>query len=102
MGLQHPPPPASEPRMNRHKNARMTPFGRALLVRRVRVEGWCVAHAAHAAGVSERTVYKWLARFRDGGESALWDRSSAPSRPAHRLSPDRVARLAALRHARLS
>jgi len=88
--------------MNRYKNARMTPFGRALLIRRVREEGWRVAHAAQAAGVSERTAYKWLARFRIGGETALQDKSSAPSRPAHRLSPDRIADIAALRHERLS
>jgi transposase InsO family protein len=88
--------------MNTHKNARMTPFGRALLVHRVRAEGWRVADAAQAAGVSERTAYKWLGRFRDGGERALWDKSSAPSRPAHRLAPDRVERIAALRYERLS
>ncbi|WP_414475456.1 leucine zipper domain-containing protein [Microvirga sp. M2] len=88
--------------MNSHKNARMTPFGRALLVRRVRGEGWRVADAAQAAGVSARTAYKWLARFRIGGEGGLQDASSAPLRPAHRLSPDWIAGIAALRHQRLS
>ena len=48
--------------MNSHKNARMTPFGRGLLVRRVREQNWRVAVAAQAAGVSERTAYRWLAR----------------------------------------
>ena len=88
--------------MNSHKNARMTPFGRALLVRRVREEGWRVACAAQAAGVSARTAYKWLARFRTGGEAALRDKSSAPSCCAHRLPPDAVERIAALRRQRLS
>jgi transposase InsO family protein len=88
--------------MNSHKNARMTPFGRALLVQRVRQEGWRVTDAAQAAGVSERTAYKWLARFREGGEAALHDKSSAPLRPAHRLAPDLVERITALRHERLS
>ena len=53
-----------EPRMNVHKNARMTVHGRALLVRRVIEEGWTVASAADAAGCSERTGFKWLARYR--------------------------------------
>lgn len=88
--------------MNSHKNARMTPFGRALLVRRVRAQGWRVAEAAQAAGVSARTAYKWLARFRTGGERALQDNSSAPARPAHRLAPEQLARIAALRRQRLS
>ena len=51
-----------EPRMNTHKNARMTVHGRALLVKRIEDEDWPVAEAARAAGVSERTAYKWLAR----------------------------------------
>ena len=59
-----------------HGNARLTPFQRALLCERVREEGWTVEEAADAAGCSERTVYRWLAR-RDAGESMM-DRSSAP------------------------
>ena len=54
--------------MNMHKNARLTPQGRLLLVQRVREQGWTVAAAAGAAGLSERTAYRWLARYRAGGE----------------------------------
>lgn len=52
--------------MNLHKHARLTPRGRALLVERVVDHGLRVEEAAHAAGVSVRTAYKWLAwpRFR--------------------------------------
>jgi DNA-directed RNA polymerase specialized sigma24 family protein len=50
--------------MNRHKNARTTPYGRSLMVRRVRELGWPATQAAEAAGVSVRTVRKWLARQR--------------------------------------
>ena len=64
--------------MNMHQNARLTPAGRALLVRRVREEGHSVAHVAQAVGVSGRTVRKWLARFADEGPAGLNDRSSRP------------------------
>ncbi|KAB2839769.1 MAG: helix-turn-helix domain-containing protein, partial [Burkholderiales bacterium] len=91
------PDPASEPRMNTHKNARMTVHGRALLVKRVDSEGWGVAEAASAAGVSERTAFKWLARSRSGGERMLHDRSSAPARCPHRLPAATVAEIERLR-----
>jgi transposase InsO family protein len=64
--------------MNRPKNAALTPIGRALLISRVRQEGWTVASAAEAAGVSRRTAYKWLARFDAEGHAGLQDRSSRP------------------------
>jgi transposase InsO family protein len=88
--------------MNTHKNARMTVHGRALLVRRVVEAGWPVARAAEAAGVSERTGYKWLARYRAGGERMLQDRSSAPARCPHRLSAATVAALEGLRRERMT
>lgn len=65
--------------MNSHKHARLTPIGRALLVSRVLELGWTVAAAAQAAGVSCRTGYKWLARFRAEGAGGLVDRSSRPA-----------------------
>ena len=52
--------------MNMHKNARLTPQGRLLLVRRVIEQGWTVVSAASAAGLSERQAYRWLARYRSG------------------------------------
>jgi len=52
-------------------------------------------------GVSERTVRKWLARWRAGGEPALNDRSSAPVRQ-RRLAPAQVAAIEALRRQRLT
>jgi transposase InsO family protein len=66
--------------MRLHRNARLTPAGRLLLCQRVREEAWTVAEAAEAAGCSERTAYKWLARFRDEGSAGLEDRSSRPHR----------------------
>jgi len=66
--------------MRLHPNARLTPAGRLLLCQRIREEAWTVAEAAEAAGCSERTAYKWLARFRDEGLAGLEDRSSRPHR----------------------
>ncbi len=48
-------------------------------------------------GVSERTAYSWLARYRAGGERALRDRSSAPARSPHRLPGAAVAAIERLR-----
>ena len=66
--------------MNSHKHAALTPRGRALLVYRVLHEGCKVRDASSAAGVSERTGYKWLARFKAEGHAGLSDRSSRPWR----------------------
>lgn len=41
--------------------------------------GLRVEEAAHAAGVSVRTAYKWLRRYREEGLSGLQDRSSRPA-----------------------
>ncbi len=57
--------------MNVHKNVRLTPLGRALMVSRIEDEGWSVSRAAKAAGVSARTAYTWLARHRGGGERTI-------------------------------
>jgi transposase InsO family protein len=66
--------------MNIHSCARTSVRGRELLVRRVTQEGWTVDDVAEAAGVSGRTVYKWLARFREEGAGGLADRTSRPKR----------------------
>lgn len=75
--------------MNSHKHARLTPAGRALLVARVLDQGWTMAAAAEAVGVSCRTGFKWLARFRGEGHAGLYDRSSRPrSSPAACLAQE--------------
>ena len=43
--------------MNMPKNARLTPQGRLLMVRRIEEHGWKVADAASAAGLSVRRTY---------------------------------------------
>lgn len=87
--------------MNIHKNARTTPRSRAMLIHRVLVERWHVAEVAMSFGVSKRTVYKWLARYRLEGTVGLQDRSSAALRHPHALSPAWVALVRLMRHAKL-
>ncbi len=87
--------------MNIHKNARTTPQSRALLVHRVLRERWPVNAVAIAFGISERTVYKWLARYRTQGAAGLQDRSSAARRRPHALGPAWLALIRLLRHAKL-
>src|SRR5215218_4932643 len=68
------------------------------MCRRVREEGWTVAEAAEAAGVAERTTYRWLRRW-DSGE-AMTDRSSAPKRCPTKTSAEREALIEQLRRLR--
>ena len=80
-----------------HARAKLTVLGRQLLVDRVLIDGWKPADAAKAMGVSRQTAYKWLRRFRDEGLVGLEDRTSAPRRCPHQLSPDAVASIVAAR-----
>lgn len=66
--------------MDVHKNARSCPASRALLVERVLEQRWSVAEAAEAIGVSARTGWKWVNRYRTEGPEGLRDRSSRPRR----------------------
>ena len=86
--------------MNSHKHARLTPMGRALLVSRVLEMGWTVAAASQAGGISCRTGYKWLARFKAEGPSGLVDRSSRPRRMPRALSTAEQSYLESLRRQR--
>lgn len=88
--------------MKLHPNAKTTPKGRWLLVCRVREEGHTVRAAAESLGVSVRTAYKWLARYRDEGREGLADRSSRPRRIARQTSPRVVDRIEQLRRRRLT
>ncbi len=87
--------------MNVHKNARLTPSGRALLAKRIEA-GWTTRSAAEAAGVSVRTARKWLGRHRLEGERWHHDRSSAPRRCPRRTEPRRMAEIKALRRQRMT
>jgi transposase InsO family protein len=84
-----------------HPNARTTPWSRAQLVHRVRVDGWSVTQVATAFHVSRRTVFKWLARHRAAGYAGLQDRSAAPRASPQRTAVRRVLEIVALRAQRL-
>ena len=88
--------------MKLHANARLSVKGRELLIDRILTRGWSLTQAAEAAGVSDRTALKWVARFRSEGEQGLFDRSSAPNGSPTRTSDERVQVIAALRRLRMT
>jgi transposase InsO family protein len=88
--------------MKLHANARLSVKGRELLIERITIAGWSLSAAAEAAGISERTARKWLARHRAEGDTGLLDRSSAPAVVANRTDERRVEAIAALRRLRFT
>src|SRR5512144_1106579 len=86
-------------RMRLHPNAKTTPKMRQLLIARVLRQGWTQQAAASAAGVSVRTVAKWLRRARSG-DTQLVDWSSRPHRQPRRLDTVRIAAIVAQRQQR--
>jgi len=87
--------------MDLHKNARSCPKSRELMVARV-LGGEPPRTVAEALGISERTVYKWLKRYREEGTEGLEDRRSSPRRIPHRLGRREQEVILALRAQRLS
>jgi transposase InsO family protein len=81
--------------MNIHKNASMTPRGRAHLVREIDRIG--LKPAAAAAGLSQRTARKWRGRWTSEGAPGLLDRSSRPDRCPRRSDTTKLERAVALR-----
>jgi len=67
-----------------HKNARLTPKGREVMVSRLQA-GQHQADVAQAMGVSLTTVKKWLRRYRSDGRAGLLDHSSRPKRSPRQL-----------------
>lgn len=89
-----------EPSMNVHKNARLTQFGRERVVKQVLERVLTPAAASAAAGVSLRTIYKWLARYRNEGAAGLQDRGSRPKRLRCALKPRQRCEIERLRRDR--
>lgn len=87
--------------MNVHKNAVLTPEGRARAVSRIEA-GEDVAAVAASVGVSRKTMYKWLRRWREEGAAGLLDRSSKPHRSPGRTSRALERQVVRLREKRWS
>jgi transposase InsO family protein len=80
-----------------HRTARLNPFGRQLLIDRVLNEGWTVATASEAQGISRATGHKWVRRYRLEGPAGLVDRSSRPRRSPRATPAHEIQRIVAAR-----
>jgi transposase InsO family protein len=86
--------------MDTHKNAPLTPKGREAMVRSV-VEGeLSKAAAARQFNVTQKTVAKWVERFRAQGVDGLRDRSSRPRSLPSQTAPAKCEAVEALRRQR--
>jgi transposase InsO family protein len=86
--------------MNIHQHARTTPRSRECLVQRVARGAESVRDVAEALGVSDRTVRKWVHRYRTEGRAGLQDRSCRPRRQPTATAPELVAWIVRLRRQR--
>jgi transposase InsO family protein len=81
-----------------HANARLTPAGRRILVRRIETDPRPIAHIAQEMGISRATASRWWRRYRQLGEAGLVDRPSVPHRSPHRTPAHLEQRILRLRH----
>jgi transposase len=84
--------------MNIHQNARLTPRGRAEVVRHVMELAQSARRVGRERGVSEKTVRKWVHRVQSG--EPLTDRSSRPRHSPQATPPATVLRIEVLRRQR--
>ena len=77
--------------MQVHANAPWTPLRRRQLIVQVDAGQLSVPEAAELAGVSQRCVFKWLARWR-AGDDRLADRRSVAHRIPH-ATPDELVKM---------
>src|SRR5262249_55289700 len=80
-------------RMEVHKNARTTPWSRALIAQRVHA-GETVAAVARAFSICDRTARKWVQRAARG---ELADRSCRPRQSPRAISPATMVEIQRLR-----
>lgn len=86
--------------MNMHENAKLTPSGREEFVRRVLEEGHPMRVVGRDMGVSRRTVWKWVNRFRKQGRAGLADRPIRRHASPRLMSPELVRHIQRLRRRR--
>jgi transposase InsO family protein len=82
-----------------HKNARLTPKGRALMLSRLQA-GQHQRDVAQAMGVSLTTLKKWARRYQAEGTVGLLDRSCRPRHSPRQLSAALSAQVIQLRQHR--
>jgi len=87
--------------MNIHKLARLTPLRRAEMARRVLCRELTQSSASQLYGVSERTVSKWVGRYKREGIAGMNDRSSRPNKSPRRIAQPLERSICELRRERL-
>lgn len=60
-------------------------------------DGWQVSEVARRIGVSRQSVHAWIARYEQGGLTALADRSHRPASCPHQTAPETEAQICGLR-----
>lgn len=86
--------------MNIHSLAKTTPTSRLFLVRQVLIMKRSAAEVARAMGISVRTVYKWVKRFRSEDLAGLQDRSSRPHNCPRKLAQNLGDQIIELRNSK--
>ena len=87
--------------MNTHKHARLTFARRFEMVKQMTLEGLDAVRAAAAHGVTAPTARKWLGRYLAGGEAALADASSKPTRSPRAIDSGKALLILELRKRRM-
>lgn len=70
-------------------NARLTVYGRTLLIEQVVTYRQPVAHVPRELGISWQCAHRWVRRSQDEGVAGLVDRPSRPRSTPPRISPAR-------------
>lgn len=79
-----------------HRNAKLTPAGRLVLITRV-LAGRPVAHVAKEMGVSRQCAHRWITRYCHQGLSGLYERSSRPHHSPGKVSASTAERVLHIR-----
>lgn len=70
---------------------------RAAFIEQAKAEGANISALCRAFGISRKTAYKWLKRYREGGENGLTDRSRRPRRSPKQTEAKIEAQVLAVR-----
>jgi transposase InsO family protein len=81
-----------------HANARLTFYGRVLLVTRIRFDQRPIAHVAREVGVSRQCASRWVGRYDHDGWAGLLERSSRPHHQPRRTPAEAEQKVLAARH----